>query len=214
MFPTPSGRFEFYSISLEARLRAVGAAASGVDATSDEALGAGIDTLGLQADVAAVCLPHFEPPRASGAGEVTLVPFRPLTARGRLGTQSRMLMEMFGYPLLSGWETWAELSTEMAHELDLGDGDEVTIESDVGVIEAVVRVRPGASAGTVHVPVGLGREAPGPAMGIGANPLSLLDVVHDPLSGARSLTGTRVRLRLLKRRALGGPAPMEGGSAA
>ena len=123
-----------------------------------------------------------------------------------------MVLEMFGYPFLDGWQTWAELATETAHELHLGDGDIVAVESDRGSVEAVVRVHPGAAPGTVHMPLGLGHREPVGAGGeVGSNPIELLLPAHDALSGNLSLTSTRVRVRLLRRRPHGGPPPMHGG---
>ena len=124
-----------------------------------------------------------------------------------------MVMEMFGYTAFSPWQTWAELAPETAHELDLGDGDEIAVESDRGEFEAVVRIRPGAATHAVHVPLGLGHdESFGVAGGIGANPVDIMLAARDTLSGSLSQTSTQVRLRLIKRRTRGGPAPSHGGS--
>jgi len=160
-------------------------------------------------------MPHFEPPRDLGEGDLVAIPFRPVTSRGTLAAVSPMVLEMFGYPLLSGWETWAELSAETAHEMDLADGDRVSLEAEDGAaVEAVVRVRPGAAAGLVHLPLGLGhRGLGGVAAGIGANPLDVIAGGRDSLSGALSPAPTRVRVRLIERRRHGGPAPIEGGHA-
>lgn len=212
LFRTPSGRFEFHSSTLEARLRALGAADGQVSATSEDALRRGIQAIGLQEDDDTVCLPHFTPPQQAGEGELTLVPYRPITARGDHGTCSRMVLEMFGYPMLAGWETSAEMSSETARELDLRDGDRIALETDRGSMEAVVRLGRACSPGAVFVPVGLGHEGPGPRDGIGANPHALLAAVDDPLSGLRSLTGTRVHVRLVRRRAHGEPSPIQLGA--
>lgn len=215
LFATPSGRFEFHSSALEERLRELGAAGGEVPPESDEALARAIDALGLEADPEEVCMPHFEPPRDLGEGDLTAMTFRPITSRGTLSAVSPMVMEMFGYPLLTGWETWAELSSETAHEMDLADGDRVSLEADGGAaVEAVVRVCPGAAHGVVHVPMGLGhRGLGGVATGIGANPLDVIAGARDSLSGALSPAPARVRVRLVERRRHGGPAPMEGGHA-
>jgi anaerobic selenocysteine-containing dehydrogenase len=188
LFRTPSGRFEFFSQTLAQRLGEV---------EDGEAY-----------------LPHFEAPAEVGEGELALLPFRPITARGSLAATSPMVLEMFGYPYLDGWRTWAELATETAHELDLGDGDVVAVESDRGSVEAVVRVHPGAVAGTVHMPMGLGhRQDFGAGGEVGSNPIELLLPARDSLSGSLSLTSTRVRLRLVRRRPHGGPPPIHGGHA-
>ena len=209
LFPHASGRFEFFSLALERRLVELGRRES--DALdSAEALARGVAALGLTARGDEACLPHFEPPRATAEGSLPLVPFRPLTARGSLAAASPMLLEMFGYPVLSGWETWVEIAPATAAQLDLGDGDRVAVESGRGAIEAVVRLKPGAASGVVHVPLGLGHRAPGsPAAGVGANPVEILEPVHDDLSGMLALAATHVRLRLLERRRHGGPAPLE-----
>ncbi|NIM02337.1 MAG: hypothetical protein GTN89_16415 [Acidobacteria bacterium] len=206
LFRTPSGRFEFYSQNLARRLQRLGA---GSDA---EAFSRGAASLGLAAPVDEACLPHFEPPSGEGEGDLWLSVFRPITARGRLGIASPMVLEMFGYPFLDGWRTWAEIAPETAHELHLEDGDEVQVRSERGEVEAVVMIRPGTSPGIVHLPAGLGhREHVGAAGGIGANPLDLVADVRDPLSGAWSPNATRVTLRLLRRRDHGGPPPAHGG---
>ncbi len=212
LFRTPSGRFEFFSQTLERHLREVGAMEAQAEMSDEEALERGIAVMGSQVDSDEVCLPHFEPPVTTGEGELQLLPFRPITARGRLAAVSPMVMEMFGYPFLDGWQTWAEVATETAHELDLADGDVVAVESDRGSIEAVVRVHPAAVPGTVHVPMGLGHDQPlGVAENIGSNPIEIIDPIRDSLSGALSLTSSRVNLRLISRRPHGGPAPLDGG---
>ncbi|MDH3402686.1 MAG: molybdopterin-dependent oxidoreductase [Acidobacteriota bacterium] len=214
LFATASGRYEFFSRRLEARLVELGAAGEG-GASAAEALARGSARLGLEAEGDEACMPHHEPEAARGEGELTLLPFRPITARGSLGVTSPMVLEMFGYTAFSPWQTWAELAAETAHELDLGDGDEVRVESDRGHFAAVVRIHPAAAAGTVHVPLGLGHEAPGSlAAGIGANPVGIMLAARDPLSGRLSRTATRVRLALVKRRSRGGPPPRHGGSEA
>jgi len=211
-FPTPSGRFEFFSQVLDRHLREIGGMNAEAGTSEEGALERGIAAIGSQVDGEEVCLPHFEPPASTGAGELQLLPFRPITARGRLAAVSPMVMEMFGYPFLDGWQTWAEIASETAHDLDLGDGDVVAVESGRGSIEAVVRVHPAAVPGTVHVPLGLGHDQPlGVAENIGSNPIEIVDPIRDSLSGALALTGSRIRLRLVRRRPHGGPAPLDGG---
>jgi anaerobic selenocysteine-containing dehydrogenase len=214
IFPTPSGKFEFSSQKLEQRLIEVGGGGEGGEVAPRQALERARTSLGIGAGIDEVCLPHFEPPIFQGEGEVVLVPFRPITARGSLASISPMLMEMYGYPLLTEWQTWIELAPQTAHELHLGDGDEVAVEADETSFEAVVRIQPGSTPGVAHVPVGLGhRETFGAGGGVGANPLEVLSESRDSLSGRRSLATTRVRLRLIRRRPHGEPAPLFGGHA-
>ena len=211
-FATATGRFEFFSNELDGALRALGSTRGGVAEGDEEALRMGIEALQLQADEDEVCLPHFEAPRETGEGEVTLIPFQPMTARGSLTSASPMVQEMFGYPVLSGWQTWAELSPETAEELGVEYGDWIALESGDASIEAVVRVQPGGAAGVVHVPIGLGHNrANGSGEQIGATPIELIQPIHDPLAGSLSLTETRVRVRRVRKRPHGGPPPAHGG---
>ncbi len=209
MFRHDSHRYEFFSTTLEKRLIALGRKIDPA-ASEAQALQAACRQLRLGADPDEVCLPHFEPPGETPEGELALVPFRPITARGRLGTASPMLMEMFGYPVLSGWRTWAEMDPETAHRWGIEDGDQVALETAEGSIEVTVHLRPGAAPGVVHVPLGLGRRS-GAGAGVGANPVELMTPVADPLSGRLAHNATSVRLRLLRRRPRGGPAPSHSG---
>jgi len=206
---TESGRYEFWSRGLEQHLRALGTADG---APEDEALARGVEALGLDVDADSACLPHFEPPRFAGEGEVTVHPFRPITARGSLGRHSPMVLEMYGYSVLSGWSTWAEMAPVTAEELDLGDGDLIALESERGSIEATVHIYAGSAPGVVHVPVGLGFDGPGEEP-VGSNPLEALVAVHDRIGGSLSENSTRVHVQLLERRPRGAPAPGHGGGA-
>lgn len=216
IFRTPSGRYEFWASDLERRLVELGgggeadarggtdggAGNDGSDAETrrDEALRRSIEALGLEAGPDVVCLPHFEPPRTTGAGETLLQPFRPLTARGSLGAASPMLLEMFGHSVFSGWQTWAEIAPGTAAELGVGNGDLVTLESERGSVEAVIRVHPAVVAGVVHVPLGLGHTEPvGAGGGIGSNPLRIVLPERDSLGGSLSIGSTLVEVRLLRR---------------
>jgi len=202
MFGTESGRYEFWSRSLEQLLRRRG---GGDD---DGAIARAMEALGIEADAEHVCLPHFEAAQYAGDGEVSLQPFRPITSRGSLGANSPMVLEMFGYTLLSGWQTWAEMAPGTAHELDVADGDLVALETDRGSVEAVVHVFPGSVAGVVHVPLGLGHR--GAKNESGSNPVEAVLPVRDPISGCLALGSARARVRLLRRRVHGLPAPVHG----
>ncbi|MEJ2085970.1 MAG: molybdopterin dinucleotide binding domain-containing protein, partial [Acidobacteriota bacterium] len=211
LLPTPSGRFEFFSQDLEQELQRRGREQTAGEFSDLEALAIGSEAVGLAGDVDEICLPHFEPPAVEGEGELVLVPFQPITARGALSPVSPMVMEMYGYPCDVEWRTWVELAPDTAHHLQLEDGDEVEVKSDRAAFQAVVRMQPGASPGVAHVPTGLGRsEELGGGGGEGANPVAALLAAHDSLTGDRALVSTRVRLRLIRRRAYGGPMPLQG----
>ncbi len=193
IFPHESHRYEFFSRRLRRLL-----VQSAEGESKGRALEQAIDRLGLAARPDEACLPHYEPSREYGEGDLTLVPFRPLTARGELGSASSMVLEMFGCPVLSGWETWAELDPGTASELGLEDGDWVAIESEQGRIEVRLRVQPGTAPGGVYVALGLGRSLEPAAEVSGANPVEILSLQRDSLSGRPTLASTRVRLRRLQ----------------
>lgn len=213
LFKTPSGRYEFFSQILERHLCAFGRKLGGAGLTGEQALHRAIAALGSRLEGDEACLPHYEPAPPLGTGEVSLAPFRPITARGRLGMASPTLQEMFGYTALASWENWVELAPQTAADLGLGDGDEVAVESARGSAEAVVRVAPGSAPETAHLPLGLGHGGPAGGARIGSNTAAILLESRDVLAGTPSLTSTRVRLRLLHRRAHGEPLPDRGGSA-
>ena len=210
LFRTSSKRYEFFSLALQRRMLELGRADDG-SLSDEDALQRASRLLKLSADPDEVCLPHFEPPHETGEGDLTLVPFRPLTGRGDCGVHSPMLMEMSGYPVLSGWQTWAELSPETARRLGVEYGDQIALESDRGRLEAVVRVQPGAAPDVVHVPLGLDHREGGETFSAASNPIEILLPMHDMPSGALSLNSTRVRLRLIRRRPHGEPPPTHRG---
>ncbi len=208
VLPTPSGRFEFWSLTLERRLRTLGEGDAGSGAGAEEALQRGMESLQIGAQPDEACFPHHEEPLSAGDGEIRLVTFRPITSRGSLGVASAMLLEMFGHTHFSGWESWAEIAPETAAELGLGDGDIVEFDSGFASVRAVLRIQPGGAPGVVHIPIGLGHRGDiGPAGGIGSNPVELTPPVHDPLTGVPALDGARGHLRLLRRRPHGQPPP-------
>ena len=123
-----------------------------------------------------------------------------------------MILAMFGYSVLTAWRTWVELSPQTAHDLHIGDGDTVTLDSEHGSAEAVVRLNPGAVPGVANVALGLGHVRPGSIdHDIGSNPAHVVIPEHDPLSGSLALASTRVRMRLVRRRSRGEPLPADGG---
>jgi anaerobic selenocysteine-containing dehydrogenase len=196
MFATPSGRFEFSSVRMAEKLQELNSGAGQTEA-DDESY-----------------MPQFEALEPRGEGELWLAPFRPITARSALALRTPMILEMFGYPVLSGWQTWVELNPETAGHNGVEDGDLVRIQSDRSSIEAFVQVSPAATPGVASVPLGLGRRAlDGKEDTIGSNPMTLILEARDNLTGRPDLVSTRVRIDLLRRRRHGGPAPHDGGHA-
>lgn len=98
--------------------------------------------------------------------------------------------------------SWVELNPATAKELGVGDGDVVTVTSNVGSIEAPVVVFPAIMPDVVAMPVGQGHTALGRyARNRGANPLEILAPETDPASGSLATGATRVALTATGKRA-------------
>ncbi|RMF49382.1 MAG: hypothetical protein D6755_02435 [Anaerolineae bacterium] len=92
------------------------------------------------------------------------------------------------------WNSWIEISPDLALELGVRDDDVVRVTSPAGSVEAVVYVYPAIRPDTVAIPVGQGHTALGRyAQNRGCNPLQLLDIQKDA-SGNLAFAATRVKI--------------------
>lgn len=179
-FSTPSGKFEFYSLTLQRKL-------------------------GEKADDLA-CLPHFEHPDFWGKlGEKVQLWIKQNEGQRR-GEPNRLFHLLLYTPLvfsegegahlpylqgLAGshvnersWSSWVEIHPETAKELGIKNGDWVWVESPIGRIKAKARVYPGLLPNVACMPLGLGHSAYGRwAKGAGTNPASIAVKVLDEVSG-------------------------------
>ncbi|MBI4568834.1 MAG: molybdopterin-dependent oxidoreductase [Planctomycetes bacterium] len=173
-FPTPSGKFEFYSQTIAQALAKVAP-----DRLRDE-----------------VCLPHWEPPRF--AGEAEKYPFTLLLARGIEYAEggARHLPWLRELPLAGryAWRERVEVHPDDAARLEVAEGEAVTVESPAGARELRAHLSTSVRPGTVCVPLGHG---PWPPEENAATPgsYSLLVNQSDALAGILALQGTRVRVR-------------------
>ncbi len=191
-YRTPSGKFEFVSGLMRARLTAVAAAeGKGVDDLVAE--------LGTQARGEKVFMPHYESAgKAADDGPFPLYlnVYKTMTHAERSGTNQPWLQESYGVQLNEFWGPWAEINHETAREHGIRDGDMIWLESAAGKIEVKARVFEGAMPGVVSMPFEYGHVAGGRwAEHRGVNPNDITHAVHDPLSGAVSRSATRVRIR-------------------
>jgi anaerobic selenocysteine-containing dehydrogenase len=168
---TPSGKFEFYSHTLE------------------QALGKDDDSK---------LLPRYQTPHFVGdEGEypLHLVTFPLVTTGQRWTANLPWLQETYGLYMQARWENWVELYPHTANELGIGDGDLVWVESPMGRIQLRARLWEGIHPQVVGVPEGQGHTAGGRyAEGHGANPNLLLAPEFDELSGKLTHRTTRVRV--------------------
>ena len=70
------------------------------------------------------------------------------------------------------WGSWVEINPEMAHTLEIHEGDVLTISSPLGIIELPAFLYPGLRPDVIAIPVGQGHTQFGRyAQNRGANPL-------------------------------------------
>jgi len=176
IFSTPSKKFEFYSSNLEGLLKASGMKS--------------VDKL--------KCLPHYEEPEFDGDEKtfpLNLVTYRPVMGIEN-GSQNypwaqEIYLVMHGY----GWTNFVEINKETAHELNIGDGNWVWVESPTGRIKAKARVFQGIHPEVVAIAQGQGHYANGEwADKMGINPNEIIGVSYDALSGQSSFYNTRVKV--------------------
>jgi molybdopterin-containing oxidoreductase family iron-sulfur binding subunit len=129
------------------------------------------------------------------AQKLALLLFEPLAISGGTGAELPFLQRILDPGHEEAWETWVELHPETAARLRVKDRSMVRVPSGQGVITARARVTPRVVAGAAAMPVGLGKRGGGRwAAGVGSNPLRLLGVARDPLSGAADPAATPVQI--------------------
>lgn len=190
-FTTPTGKFEFYSLSME---RGLIEASKGDPKRLDRIL----VEMKIEARGDKVFLPHFEKPR--WVGDEKEFPFHLIhyklmtTAEGR-GANQPYLQEIFGPHLKERWNSWVELNPETAEKMGIKDGDPVWVESRAGKVKTKARLFPGTHPQCVHIPYGQGHKAYGQwAKDRGVNPNDLLAREYDYLGGFVSHFSTRVKV--------------------
>ncbi len=112
--------------------------------------------------------------------------------RGRTAL-TPLLLELTGSREDIAWDSWVEIHPDTAARHGIRDGAQVRLESTAGWVVARARLASVVPPDAVAMPRGLGHRAFGRfASGVGANPLSMIAMRPDPLTGAAVLT-TKVR---------------------
>lgn len=192
IFNTPSGRFEFFSQILKSRLEA------NAKKHHEGSLAWMLESLDIQASGDEVFLPHFEAPRISGEPKAypsIAYPADILPLLGGKGAEVGLIQEILGPHVHMRWGSWVEINPSRAKEWGLNDGDLVRVESPNhnGLYKA--KLFAGVMPECICLPMGLGRRAGADSInGRGANPLELLSVTYDRLSGAASRYSVRVKI--------------------
>ena len=129
-----------------------------------------------------------------GSNSFHLVPFA--TSLGDGDGASLPWLQATPDPITTAtWQTWVEINSKKADELDISEGDVVRLTSDNGSIEAIAYPHPGMPPSVVSVPVGQGHLDNGRyAKDRGANIMSILAPVSDSQTGALAWAATRVSI--------------------
>lgn len=192
IFQTPSGKFEFYSLTLRDRLRAL------ADETSGEGVKQMLRDAQLTASGDLLYLPHFEEPRFAGKGEeypLHLHVARLMALTEEYNANQPFLQEILGPHVQMQWDSWVEMNPETAHRMKIHQNELVWVESRAGKVRARVRLYPGIGPQMVSLPANLGHTAYGRwAQGIGVNPMTITADEKDLLGGLSAPAATRVRV--------------------
>ena len=94
------------------------------------------------------------------------------------------------------WCTWAEMSHATADKLGVNEESHVTVSSDGGSVDCIVRMSKGMPDGAVAVVLGNGHEGGNRyEKGWGQNGFRLLATTKDPVSGALAYLGQTVTVK-------------------
>jgi len=185
-FATPSGRFEFYSQAIAARLDGL--------FPEPAAREAYLRSRGVAARGDELCLPHWEAPVLAGDPREyphLLVPYHGIEHASGGSRHVPLLREL---PTVGrvAWRERVELHPAHARELGVRDGDEVTARTPAGLRTMAVRVVAGTRPGTVGLPLGGGAWPPRADDPRRGGVAGLLVPLVDPLVGTPAVLGTRV----------------------
>ena len=180
VFRTRSGRFEFYSQALAdwTKKNPARARAAGIDSADDRSF-----------------LPH-QPAleKADSARPLRLAPFEVLPFAGGSGAHLPYLQQIAGVHLEEAWESWLEIHPHTAQRLGIADGDRVWVETARGRAQARARYYEGIDPESVYLPVGYGHRAGSQWGREGVNPIELVEIRREPVSGLPQVWDTPVRV--------------------
>ncbi len=193
IFQTPSGRFEFYSLTLKQALESMAGAAE-----FSGSLDTVLRRLNIRTQGDNVFIPHHEPAIEDEDGRgLNLITFQTLPNRNGSAANQPLMQELFGYTVRRPWESWVEINPVTAEQYGVSDGAWVWVQSSLGSIRVRAKVHPGIMPGVVCIPFGMGHTSYGRyARGYGVNPNTIMNNLYDELSGRPALQATRVELSL------------------
>jgi len=181
IFKAPSGKFEFFSLTLFQSRKKFEPEFKQADPSTD-----------------LFCLPHYEEPIFKGDERdfpYTLLVYESQKMRGDTGASLAKVQELPDTPHQDIWDTSVEISEEVAAHHHLQEGDMAWLETPIGRVKLPIRIYAGASKWSIAIAAGGGHTQLGRwAKGIGVNPHQLRAAMIDPISGATAWTCTRARI--------------------
>lgn len=188
-FLTPSGKFEFFSQTLQEKL---------FDFFSAKGEKAAQTELGFKQIGESIFLPHYEPyvpEQSSDIYPLMLVPVEQLKLVNSSIGNAPYLTKLLEDITLKENDLVVEINPETAHELHLHEGDKAWLSTRIGKREVRVHLYHGARPGCVFAPIGLGRQGFDVYLkNKGANPMEIVETTKDPLTGQALWWGTEARL--------------------
>jgi anaerobic selenocysteine-containing dehydrogenase len=189
IFRTPSGKFEFYSSSIESAL---------AGGSKDRSLDDTLKEMGVVERGDEVYMPHYEGAGLeadTGGYPLLLFPAELINlASGWIGNPPFLNKTLFDYQL-KGADLFVEVNPKTAAEHGLSEGSRVILRSTRGELTARIHLFEGAMPGVVFIPVGLGHTAYDRYLkGKGVNPYRIIKRAEDPLSGQPIWWNTRVKV--------------------
>ena len=118
-FNTLSGKFEFFSVTMEQGFKEI-------SKRSSKEMDQILKELKIEEREDKVFLPHFEKPRMVGDEKeypFHLIPYVPMTAAEGRGANQPFLQEIYGPHLNERWDSWVEINPETAKAMGIKDGD-------------------------------------------------------------------------------------------
>ena len=124
-----------------------------------------------------------------------LMPFESVRHRDGRGANRPWIQEMPDPLSTVMWDSWVEMSPELAEGLGIHDGDRIRVESPTGSIEALAALDATVRPGVVCIPFGHGHKDFGRyAQGRGANVMNLIGSEQVDGTSASAWAATRVQV--------------------
>lgn len=195
VFSTPSGRFEFYSLTVKNYLKSL----------NERDLDLALQKIAAPVDINSadtLCLPRAVAETVRGAPGLYPLEVHPYTIpilSGLRQTSQPWLQDITGFHVYESWHTWVEIHPETARPLGIEDGEWSWVETEEGKIRAKIRFFQGVMPQMINLPVGLGHQAGGRwTAGIGEDVLKILRTEKEPLTGRIRFLRSRARLTRVK----------------